>query len=38
MTRLNVLEKMLTLNLITVEQARIMEDLAPSEGSQATYL
>ena len=38
MTRLNVLEKMLTLNLITVEQARVMEDLAPSEGSQATYL
>jgi len=38
MTRLNVLEKMLTLNLITVEQARVMEDLAPSEGEQATYL
>ena len=38
MTRLNVLEKMLTLNLITVEQARIMEDLAPSEGSAATEL
>jgi HK97 family phage portal protein len=33
MARLNVIEKMLTLGLITVEQARGMEDLAPNGES-----
>lgn len=33
MTRLAVLEKMLALNLITVEQAREMEDLTPNGGT-----
>jgi phage portal protein BeeE len=31
--RLTVIEKMLTLGLIDTKQARIMEDLAPSEGT-----
>ena len=30
MTRLNVLEKMLALNLITLDQAKAMEDLTPN--------
>jgi len=29
MTRLNVIEKMINLNLITVEQAQAMEQLTP---------
>ena len=33
MTRLTVIEKMLQLGLIDVKQAQIMEDLAPSEGT-----
>ena len=35
MTRLNVLEKMLALNLITLDQAKAMEDLTP-EGSNSS--
>ena len=38
MERLNVLEKMLNLNLITIDQARQMEDLAPTEGAGVTDL
>jgi hypothetical protein len=30
MERLNVIEKMLTLGLITVEEARAMEELSPN--------
>jgi HK97 family phage portal protein len=33
LTRLAVIEKMLALNLITVEQAREMEDLTPNGGT-----
>jgi phage portal protein BeeE len=33
LTRLAVIEKMLALNLITVEQAREMEDLTPNGGN-----
>jgi phage portal protein BeeE len=33
MARLNVIEKMLNLGLITVEQARAMEDLSPNGES-----
>lgn len=33
MTRLAVIEKMLTLGLISLQQAQVMEDLAPSEGT-----
>lgn len=36
MERLNVIEKMLSLNLITVEQARAMEDLSPN-GETGVY-
>ena len=32
-TRLTVIEKMLQLGLISVQQAQVMEDLAPSEGT-----
>lgn len=38
MERLNVLEKMLNLNLITIDQARQMENLAPTEGAGVTDL
>jgi phage portal protein BeeE len=36
MERLSVIEKMLSLNLITVEQARAMEDLSPN-GESGVY-